>query len=57
MTADALGTMFMAMGDERAVGTARGMRDSVKVYFILAPESGSAAEGDFEIFSTLDDNE
>ena len=57
MTADALGTMFMAMGDEHAVETARGMRDSVKVYFILAPESGSAATGDFEIFSTLDDNE
>lgn len=56
MTADALGTMFMAMGDERAVAMAREMRDSVKVYFILATESEDAAGEDFEIFSTLGDN-
>ncbi len=54
MTADALGTMFMAMGDERAVAAAREMRDSVKVYFILAPEAGAAETEEFEIFSTLD---
>lgn len=57
MTADALGTMFMAMGDERAVAAARKMRDSVKVYFVLAPTAAdAAADGGFEIFSTLDEN-
>ncbi len=56
ITADALGTMFMAMGDERAVATAREMRDSVKVYFILAPEPDAADGEDFEIFSTLGEN-
>ena len=45
MRADALGTMFMAMGDERAIAAATAMRDSVRVYFILAPRAadGSAA--------------
>ena len=48
--ADAMATMFMAMGDSAAVELASTMRDSVQVYFILAPRGESE---DFEIFSTL----
>lgn len=47
-TADALATMFMAVGESRAVELAEMMRDSVKVYFIID------SEGDeFDIFNTL----
>ncbi len=53
-TADALGTMFMALGERRAVEMAERMRDSVKVYFILAPENGAGKETDYEIFSTIE---
>ncbi len=49
--ADALATMFMALGDRRAVELAGEMRDSVQVCFILA--AGGASEGEYEIFSTL----
>ena len=48
-TADALATMFMAVGEERAVELAKMMRDSVKVYFII-----DAAEGEYKIFNTLE---
>ncbi len=50
--ADALATMFMAVGERRAVELAEAMRDSVRVYFILAPQSGAEPD-DFEIFSTV----
>ena len=53
-TADALGTMFMALGEQRAIEMATQMRDSVRVYFILAPEHDADAE--YEIFSTLDES-
>lgn len=49
--ADALATMFMALGDGPAERLAESMRDSVQVYFVLAPESGSDEYGSF---STLD---
>lgn len=53
--ADALATMFMALGHERAIPLAESMRDSVKVYFVLAPRDAEAeAEREFEIFSTLE---
>ncbi len=59
-TADALGTMFMALGEQRAVEMAEQMRDSVQVYFILAPRATAdgTAEGadDYEIFSTIADD-
>jgi thiamine biosynthesis lipoprotein len=48
--ADALATMFMAMGAEQAIALADKMRDSVQVYFILDNET---AMGEYEIFSTL----
>lgn len=41
--ADALGTMFLAMGADDALATAEGMPD-VKVYFILAGENGEEYE-------------
>lgn len=41
--ADALGTMFLAMGAERALATAAAMPD-VKVYFILAGEGDTYEE-------------
>ena len=47
--ADALATMFMAVGEERAKSLAVQMSDSVQVYFILAPRTGN----EFEIYSTL----
>ena len=50
--ADAMATMFMAMGDSAAVEFASTMRDSVQVYFILAPRGENE---DFEIFSTLEE--
>ena len=53
-TADALGTMFMALGERRAMEMAEKMRDSVQVYFILAPENAGGEGADYEIFSTID---
>ena len=48
-TADALATMFMVVGEERAIELAEKMRDSVKVYFIID------SEGDkYEIINTLE---
>lgn len=49
MEADALATMFMALGDERACRMAEEMRDSVQVYLILSPVAGD----EYEIYSTL----
>lgn len=49
VVADALATMFMAVGEERAKLLAEQMRDSVQCYFVLAPRHGD----EFEIFSTL----
>ena len=48
-TADALATLFMAVGEERAVELAEQMRDSVKVYFII-----DDTEGEYNIFNTLE---
>ncbi len=48
-TADALATLFMAVGEERAIDLAREMRDSVKVYFIIDNK-----EGKHDIFNTLE---
>ena len=47
-SADALATMFMVVGKERAIELAQQMRDSVKVYFII-----DGKEDKYEIFSTL----
>lgn len=47
--ADAMATMFMAVGDECAVELAEKMRDSVKVCFVI-----DGKEGKYEIFSTLE---
>lgn len=47
--ADAMATMFMAVGDECAVELAEKMRDSVKVCFII-----DGKEDKYEIFSTLE---
>lgn len=47
-TADALATLFMAVGEERAIELAERMRDSVKVYFIIDKE-----EDKYDIFNTL----
>ena len=49
--ADALATMFMVLGDGPAERLAESMRDSVQVYFVLAPAEGSEEYGSF---STLD---
>ena len=47
--ADAMATMFMAMGDKAAVALAEELkREGVEVYFILAKGE------EFEIFSTLE---
>ena len=47
--ADAMATMFMAMGDKAAVALAEELkREGIEVYFILA--NGE----EFEIFSTLE---
>ena len=48
-TADALATLFMAVGEERAIELAEQMRDSVKVYFII-----DNASGKYDIFNTLE---
>ena len=48
-TADALATMFMAVGEERAIELAEMMRDSVKVCFIIDKDGDR-----YDIFSTLE---
>ena len=48
-TADALATMFMVVGEERAITLAEKMRDSVKVCFII-----DEADGKYNIFNTLE---
>lgn len=48
-TADALATLFMAVGEERAIELAEQMRDSVKVYFIIDNNKGK-----HDIFNTLE---
>lgn len=52
--ADALATMFMAMGAERAIETAQKMDGEIEVYFILATDKVADGEAEqYEIFSTL----
>lgn len=51
-TADALATAFMASDERDAIALAERLRDSIQVYFILAPE-GVASE--YREFSTLAD--
>lgn len=53
--ADALATMFMALGDAKAIAKAEEMSDKIKVYFILDKGSGSTSEQtDYEIFTTIE---
>lgn len=47
--ADALATMFMAEDEEDAISLANAMRDSIQVYFVLAPVEGD----EYREFSTL----
>lgn len=47
--ADALATMFMASDEKDAISLARKLRDSIEVYFVLAPIEGGA----YRDFSTL----
>lgn len=49
-TADALATAFMASGEEEAISLAKRLRDSVQVYFVLAPRGEDTA---YREFSTL----
>ena len=49
-TADALATAFMASDEEDAIALAERLRDSVQVYFVLAPERGKER---YREFSTL----
>ncbi len=49
-TADGLATAFMASNEEDAIALAERLRDSVQVYFVLAPESGKE---EYREFSTL----
>lgn len=49
-TADALATAFMASDEQDAIALAERLRDSVQVYFVLAPEMGSEV---YREFSTL----
>ena len=51
-TADALATAFMASEEAEAIALAKRLRDSISVYFVLAPERGS---DDYREFSTLRD--
>lgn len=51
-TADALATAFMASEEAEAIALAKRLRDSISVYFVLAPEKGS---DDYREFSTLRD--
>lgn len=50
--ADALATMFMASDEDCAVALAEKMRDSVEVYFVLAPAKGCDT---YREFSTLNE--
>lgn len=49
-TADALATAFMASGEKEAIALAERVRDSIQVYFVLAPERGKEV---YREFSTL----
>ena len=49
-TADALATAFMASEEKDAIALAEKLRDSISVYFILAPEINKA---EYREFSTL----
>lgn len=49
-TADALATAFMASDEQDAIALAERLRDSVQVYFVLAPEKGCEV---YREFSTL----
>ena len=49
-TADALATAFMASDEKDAIALAEQLRDSVQVYFILAPTKGKS---EYREFSTL----
>ena len=49
-TADALATAFMASDERDAIALAERLRDSIQVYFILAPEG---EKGEYREFSTL----
>ena len=50
-TADALATAFMASDEKDAISLAESLRDSVQVYFVLAPERGKEV---YREFSTLE---
>ena len=51
-TADALATAFMASDEKDAIALAENLRDSVQVYFVLAPERGRE---EYREFSTLNE--
>ena len=48
--ADALATAFMASDEKDAIALAKSLRDSISVYFVLAPEKGKE---EYREFSTL----
>lgn len=50
--ADALATAFMASDEEDAIALAESLRDSISVYFVLAPKKGSEK---YREFSTLNE--
>jgi thiamine biosynthesis lipoprotein len=50
--ADALATAFMASDEKDALALAERLRDSVQVYFVLAPKSGNE---EYREFSTLNE--
>jgi thiamine biosynthesis lipoprotein len=49
-TADALATAFMASDEKDAIALAEHLRDSIQVYFVLAPQKGSDT---YREFSTI----
>lgn len=51
-TADALATAFMASDEKDAIALAKSLRDSINVYFVLAPEKGKE---EYREFSTLNE--
>ena len=51
-TADALATAFMASDERDAIALAENLRDSVQVYFVLAPKRGRE---EYREFSTLNE--
>ena len=51
-TADALATAFMASDEKDAIALAESLRDSISVYFVLAPERGNE---EYREFSTLNE--